>query len=877
MSVQRDIDNELRFHLEARVAELMEQGISRENAHAQALAEFGDVRETRHRLREIDQRVARRRNRAEMIAALVQDVRYAARSLRRSPILSLTIVLTLALGVGVNAAMFSLLDVIYLRPPAALANPDGLRRVWVERQFTDGPQFWPGFDYMVYQRIARSVEGRADALLYSAGVAKLGVGENATRVQRVGTTANYFGLLGLTPQRGRFYTPEEAEPANQSPIVVISDAFWTSHFDRDADVIGKALPLGTQTLTVIGVAPVGFRGVDLDAADLWMPIGTAINSTKPWWQNPAANGFQVLLRLRPGAQDGQIARRITQTLREMPPSVRYDSSSVASLGAINRARGPGRVSMEMRVATRLAGVAIVVLLIACANVINLLLARAMSRRREISVRLALGISRARLIRLLVTEGVLLGALAGIAALAAAWYGGAVLRTLLMPDVAWAVDPLHWRVLAFAAGIAITAGVLTGLVPALQASSPKLADGLKSGVRDSSAHRTRLRTTLVVAQAALSVMLLVGAVLFIRSLGNVKAHDVGYDVQHLAFISVGFDTRDSVRDARLPMRLRALVPEIARIAGVRAVALTSMRPKWGFAFENYYPDADTVRHKKPAGIWTAVTPNYFAVTGNQFLRGTTFSEGTSGQLSVVINQAFADALWPGEDPIGRCVRFGRADNSCATIVGVVGTAIESRLDETATPQFYVSIDNPPLHAWDATAIVVNADEAQVPFVQSAARDILRREFPGGTPSVPSMSELMAPDYRPWLLGAKLFTLFGVLALIVASIGVYSSVSYAVTQRTHEFGVRMALGARAGDVVRQILREGLRTMAIGIVVGAILTLAAGGLLRALLYGVAPNDPLSIGAVALLLLGVSVVATLRPAWRASRLDPVDALRVE
>ncbi len=577
---------------------------------------------------------------------------------------------------------------------------------------------------------------------------------------------------------------------------------------------------------------------------------------------------------------GELTQRVTQALRQPNAGgFRIDSTAVAEFGAINVARGPGKVSTEMQVATRLAGVAIIVLLIACANIVNLLLARAVSRRREIAVRLALGVSRQRLIRLLVTESVLLALVAAAAAVAAAYWGGGLLRALLMPKIEWADSPVDWRVLVFALAAAIVAGTLAGLVPALQASSPDLTASLKASARNDGPQRSHLRNALVTVQAALSVLLLVGAVLFVRSLRNVKEHDFGYAVSQLAFASVDFDTRDSVRDAAFPSRMRALEARVAGLPGVEGASLVQFKPKGGFSTITYFPDVDTVAHHKPIGFLSGVTPSFFEATGTKLLRGRTFSNEANGggPFTTIVNKAMADALWPNQDPIGRCIRFDAPGAPCATVIGVAQTAMLLSIDEVATPRFYVSLDNPPAKLYTGRDLIVRGDARRLPAVMTAIRELLRAEFPGSRPRLSTMSQTMEPEYRPWDLGAKLFTLFGVLALLVASIGVFSTVSYAVSRRTHEFGVRIALGARSADVVRQVLNEGLKTVITGVVVGLLLTLAAGRLVASLLYGIKPSDPASMAIVAGTLIAIASAAALIPAWRAARSDPVSALRAD
>jgi predicted permease len=373
-------------------------------------------------------------------------------------------------------------------------------------------------------------------------------------------------------------------------------------------------------------------------------------------------------------------------------------------------------------------------------------------------------------------------------------------------------------------------------------------------------------------------LLIGAVLFIRSLNNVKSRDVGYSIDRLGFSQVYYDVADSARDATYASHLLSLEARVSNLAGVEAVAFTSMRPKYGMSFTTYYPDADTAAHRKPEGIFTAVSPSFFATTGIKILRGSTFKpSGRGAPFTVIINEAMAKSLWPNESAIGRCIRFDTPTNPCATVIGVVQTAILNSIDEAPSPHLYVPLDNPPVRTWGAATIVVRTAPTRLAAVQNSMRDVMRSAFPGGIPSQTTMAASMKSEYRPWDLGAKLFTLFGVLALAVAAIGVYSSASYAVNQRTHEFGVRIALGARAVDVLRQVLGDGVRTILFGVGVGIVLALASGKLVSSLLYGIAPNDPASLAIVSGTLVVIAIVAAIRPAWRASRADPVSALRAD
>ncbi|HEX6314806.1 MAG TPA: ABC transporter permease, partial [Gemmatimonadaceae bacterium] len=644
-SVRREIDEELRFHFDARISELTARGMSAESARAQALEEFGDVDEVRASLTAIDDRLARQEKRADVLGGLWYDARHAARGIRKSPAVSIAIIVTLALGLGVNAAMFSLLDAILFRPPSGVEDPGGVRRLWSLRTFRSGPQYWSGYDYAAYAAVGTALAGRSGIALYTRpDQYPLGRGDEPPAVSVSMATASFFQVLGVRPVLGRIYGPDEEVPTSSAAVTVISDRFWKREFNRDPDVVGQQVEFKSKRYTVIGVTPPGFSGVDLDETEAWVPPGSdpdfAPKTQANWTTNPNINGFQILMRPMPGTNDAQLEQQATLALRQPGIGYRQDTTTVAKLGSLIYAQGPGKVAAAQQVAERSSLVAILVLVIAFANVVNLLLARAVRRRREIAVRLALGSSSRRLLRLLVSESVLLAVLASIAALAAAWWGGSLLRSLLMPDVQWADDPLHWRVLLLGLGAALLAGIAAGIIPAWQARSPDLTKALKTGTREGGAARARLRGFLVATQAALSVVLLVGAALFVQCLHNVKARDIGLTVDRLAFASVSQGS-DPGRQAEISTRLLAIEERLTSLPGVERVAYTSMRPKWGIQFTTVLGDGVEGRH---SSFYSAVTPGFFAATGTRILRGQDFS-GSRDEQAVLVNRTMADSLWP----------------------------------------------------------------------------------------------------------------------------------------------------------------------------------------------------------------------------------------
>lgn len=890
-SVKSDVDTELQFHFEARIDELVAFGESRTAAHTKASYEFGDLDQTRRALQSIDTRIAQRQSRVERLRGWRDDAAYGIRSLRRTPAVTLTIIVTLALGLGMNAAMFSFLDQVFARAPGGVVRPESFRRLWWVQRFGEAqvPTFWSGFDYPGYRAVTEAVGDRARTTLYlEPQKMRLGGGENPPQGQVVFAGAGYFELLGIRSEVGRLFSPEENRLGADIYVAVVSDAYWHHELGGDSSAIGRRLTVENQPYTIVGITQHDFTGLDLDATDIWLPLGSFTApwiGKEVWWQSPNVNGFQVMLQPKPGISDRQIDDRATLALRtyyEAAPEPwrrPMDSVNVARLGSIIAARGPGEKEQEVRVATRLAGVAAIVLIIACANVINLLLARAVGRRREIAVRLALGISRSRLVRLLVVESVMLALVAAAAAMLAAQWGGSLLRSLLLPDVHWATSAVNWHVAGLAIGLGLVAGIVAGLVPALQASRPDLTVALRGGARDGASPRSRLRSTLVVAQAALSVMLLAGAALFVKSLQNVHDLNIGFAADQLVFGSVSFDVRDSLRDQQIKPTIENIARRLRSMGGVERVALAGMEPMYGLAFVDWFTDKRFPKGKTPTTTFSAVSPEYFAATGLRVIRGSGFPNvpGAAMPRVMVINDAMAKAIWPGENPVGRCMRFEKEDAPCYTITGVVETARRDQLIEDPKAQFYLPIDNMPFRGWAEPTLIVRAAPDHISQIEGEIRREIKRAWPAAIPKVTRMADALERQYRPWRLGATLFTTFGLLALIIAAVGIFSTVSYGVSQRTHEFGVRVALGARTSDVVGLVIGGGLRTVAVGVVIGIGLALAGGRLIESLLYGIKPSSPAVIVIVAAILLGVSAIAAFAPAWRAARVDPVNALRAD
>lgn len=746
---------------------------------------------------------------------LRQDTNYAWRSVRRTPGTTAMIIVTLALGIGVNAAVFSVLDQLYFRNPSGIQDPAGLRRIWIRHARTSGSNFYSrALAYPQYRVVAEQWGGPGRvAVMTLRSDFKLGGTRAGVSTDVLFTSANYFTLLGVHPARGRFYTDAEAQPGTVTNQVVVSYRYWKANLGGDTAIVGKRIRLDTGEWEVIGVAPEGFDGVDLRYNDVWAPLGSLPGagggtgapgaSQQTIWDSPWYVGFWTFARMSDDQNLADFGRRVTAAMREANKQLygaQADTLTAVTTGGIIESRGPATARQEEVIATRLQGVALIVLIIACANVVNLLLARAVGRKREIAVRLALGIARSRLVRLITIEAVVLALLAAAAALIAAWWGGSLLRSQLMANIKFVQPALHAHVVWATIAVALGCGFLAGVIPALQYSRPQLTADLKDGGRSGGRRRSRLRDGLVVAQAALSVMLLVGSALFVRTLQNVEGIDIGFDTGRVIFANVAYDPGTA---PPLPVRVQQIAEIEKRLegrAGIEVVGRAALTPMGGFSVWTFYWGSDSsgsLTRAPPVGY--AVGPKFFAASGIRLLSGRTFDEGAAAEGQVIVNEAFAKMLWPEGDALGQCIRFSKPDAACSSVIGIVSTASRDDVIEQPQPQYYLPIGTKLTSGSGGTFLVVRAKVGAVTAASREVTAMLKEALPTGYPVIRTMAEIVEPRYRPWRLGAKLFTGVGLLALTVALVGIYSTVAYGVGQRQHEFGVRVALGARVGDVL------------------------------------------------------------------------------
>jgi predicted permease len=804
-----------------------------------------------------------------------QDLRYALRQLARNPGFTLVAVLTLGLGIGANSTMFGVLDALFLSPPPGVAEPDRIARIYIVRdegmvQTPDGGVgSYPDHSDLSGTQVFAAVAGQ-----FSSREMSFGRGESAEKITGAVVTGGYFATLGSRPALGRFIGPaDDTVPA--APVAVVSHAFWQNRFQGSANAIGEEIFLEGNVYTVIGVAPEYFHGIDNEAIDIWLP--TAMVQGEEFLTNRLHIGLGLFGRLRPGVPIERAQEEAASVLRNAAEAsgLEIDPTPGVILAPGNEALGPKR-SEAATTALWLGLVAGGVLLIACANVANLLLARATRRRREIGVRLALGASRTRLLRQLLTESVVLALLGGAAAVLLTVWSAGLIRLFPLPPIASLIDG---RMLAFTFAVSLLTGILAGLVPALQAGIVDLVPALKDGASSEGPSRSRLRGALTITQMALSLVLLIGAGLLVRSVIVAQSVDSGIDIDRLLYVSVDLGDAGYEGPAQEAFLARA-VERLRGMPGITGVDFAQFAPvvsgpAYGMGFE--IPGIESSPQFEGGGPWVNfVGPEFFRTVGSAMLRGRAFTEadGEGSPPVVIVNERMADLYWPAGDALGGCMEIG---DECVEVVGVSGN-IKHRLLEDAIPKFYIPAAQQDGRAsWSNRTIILRTSSepsAMIGNVQSAVHG-LAPDLP--YVSVLPVTELLGPDLRPFRIGATLFSLFGALALALAAIGLYGVVSFSVAQQTREIGVRIALGAEGGDVLRLVVSRAMALTLIGVVIGLTGAVAVTRYMESLLYGVETLDTATFLAVPLLLIGIALLASYLPARRATRVDPMVALRAE
>ena len=882
--VEQETDDEIASHLAQRAERLVAQGWSPAAAEREALRRFGPYAEGRAQMIDAARRRENRLTLLERFDTLREDIRYTLRQMRHAPMFTAAIIASFALGIGANATMFGIIDELLLRPPAHVVAPNRLYRVGEMIHF--GPdEFWStGFSYPAYKDYRDHVAD-LDIVATATGTQSvdIGRGADAQQVQGMLVSASYFPLTGAHPAIGRFFVPAEDREPQGAPVIVIGYSFWQRAFGGESRALGSKLQIGPRWYTIIGVAPRGFSGVDKRPVDVFVPITAAQGlrfAGDNWSSSRGSYWLSVYARVRPGVAIAAAEAQATAIRRRMPredDGTAADTTLRVSLRSILSSSDDAGAA---RVPKLLVGVSVLVLLIACANVASLLIARALRRRREIAVRLALGVGRARLITQLLVEAVILAVLGGVGALAVVRWGGAIVRRTLLGVYAdnASVDA---HVLAYTAAITVITGLLAGVVPAVGASATDLSRTLYESGRAGSPRHSRLRSALLVVQTAVAAILLIGTGLFVRSLRNVNGIPLGMDparvlVATMNLRGAGFATTDR------QSLFESMVQRVARIPGVADAALGAVLPfSSSYAVLLEIPGVDSIPFVKDGGPYVnAVTPEYFRTLGTRILRGRGFTamDAASHARVMVVSEAMARIVWRGRDPIGQCVKFDSDSLPCTTIVGIAeNTKRNGVVDDNEVLQYYVQLQHAPATMGDRIMFVRPVDGHPDHWIEP-----VRRALQTAAPNLPfadvrPMQMLYSWQLRPWRLGATMFATFGVLALVLFAVGLYSVIAYAVAQRTHELGVRIAIGATAPRIAGMIVRQALTLALGGLAVGIAVALVAAQFVKPLLYRTSPQDPLTFVIVVGLLMLVSVVASFVPARRAASVDPTVALRDE
>lgn len=845
-------------------------------------------------------------NAAGILEILRDDVCAAGRGLRRRPIFSAMIIVTIALGVGATSTMFGILDRLLLRAPPHITHADRVFLLSVRR--TGAPWTQTSQPYVVRTVLERGVPDFAQVAVATPTAVvhrqyfPAGRGVTASRVAGALVSANYFALLGVHPALGRFFQRDEDTDTGTPNTAVLGYAYWRQQYAGSRDVIGRTIEVGRSAYTIVGVAPEGFTGTELRDVDVWLPIGAAgalrFGNNPRWATDPSSQWLLVLARVRPGIAPAHAAAEATAAYRAWLRTTILDPSTerLAAVDSQNVVLGsivPGRSlwtwagsgsGNDARISELLGGVALVVLLIACANVANLLLVRALGRRREIAVRIALGVSRRRLVSQLVVEGVVLALIGTAGALAVAQAASPALRRWLIGEGAWSGTAIGGRMLAITAGVGLLTGIITSLAPALQAIRSDAATSLKAGARDGTVQRSRMRTALLVTQAALAIVLLSGAGFFLRSLRNAAALDLGVDRDHVLIAQLDQNVL-GMQGADLHQLFDELAASARTVPGIDRAAVSIGLPfglSWGTAVSAPGRELPT-SGRSP--VQYAVSAPYFDALGIRTLRGRAFDAGdraTSAPVAI-INETMARLDWPDRNPIGECVRIEDTAAPCATIVGVVSNTNRQDLIEAPVAQIYRPLDQVP--ARESRSVLSSFGYTLVAHSRGNAVALvepLRRALQSTRPSMPyvnvtALDDVIGQQTRTWATGARVFTAVGALALLLAGVGLFSVIAFAIGQRMHEFGVRTALGARRVDLLWHTMARGVAPAAAGILVGVLLTLAGGRFLTSLLFQESPFDPVALGVASAIMLACAVAASLVPAVRAAHVDPTIALRAD
>jgi predicted permease len=859
--VGEELEEELQFHLDARTRDNLNAGMNAEAARHDATVRFGNAALAKERAHEV--------NIAMSIESIGRDLRYGFRSLWESPGFTVVAILTLALGFGANIAVFTVVNGVLLRP---LPFPDPGRLFLISYQSKQGMfENSPGLydkDYLEYQRHVQAFEQIATFNEDSATLT--GAGE-AARQSTAMVTASFFPVLQVNAAMGRTFLPEE-ERHGSNRVVVLSDKIWRGRFGADANILGKAITLDGAAYSVIGVMPAGLAFPH--EAALWLPLEVGGDPGNTYTR-------AVIGRLRPLVSRQQAQAELEAFAKHLPPGPGASPESMVAEILPMKDLLVGKIRKSLLIFMGAVGF---VLLIACANVANLLLMRGTSRQREIAVRSALGASRWRVIRQLLTESTLLSLGGAAAGILLAILGVPALLALAPAAGVPRIEEIHLdgSVLAFTLLLGGFTGILFGLVPAFQSTGLKVRNSLGQSGPTLTARRARLRSILVISEIALALVLLTGAGLMLKSFLLMRSVDPGFRTENILTMTVDLPDASYPTAAAIRAFHAGVLAKLSNLPGVAAAGAVNFMPLQPFLVQgDFHLEGGRKLPRDYIVAKPAVSPDYFRVMGIRFLKGRGFTDedNSSGPGVAIVSQSVARTLWPGEDPIGK--RLTMEDEprpqDWLTIVGIVDDVRQQSLADQPLPAIYQPYQQVTRSFFLSHMSFVVRGAANPQSIAAGLRDVLHDVDKNQPVSIAALTDLADADTAEKWFQARLISTFSLLALLLAAIGIYGVLAYAVTERTREIGIRMALGAKKGDITRMLLKRTLVLVLAGVALGGCGALVLTRVLAKFLFEVKPNDPATFLSVASILAVTGIIAGLLPAQRATKVDPVVALRWE
>jgi predicted permease len=865
--IEQELDEEMRFHIQMSTQENIRRGMTPEDARRTAARRFGNMGRIKEAAREI--------RGGGMLETLLQDLRYTIRMMFKTPGFTFIVVITMALCIGANTAIFSVVDAVLLRP-LPFEKPERLIMLWGKNAELNANKIPISYlNFIDYKKHAQAFEHVAAYDMLEAVLTSADGEPESFRGARV--SADLFPLLGVEPTLGRVFSGEE-DHQGSAPVVVLSYSLWQRRFASDPRIVGRQIMLGERSTTVVGVMPAGFKfPVEEEKSEYWIPLASDSGSAQ-LLSNRRGKFLMVIARLKPDVRLEQAKAEVELIANQL--EAQYPEANTgwrASLAPLQEEIvGPIRPALLI-----LLGAVALVLLIACANVANLLLAKTTARGKEITIRLALGASRARIIRQLLTESLLLSLVGGsLGLLLAKWLVGVIIATgpATLPRLADVnLNPL---VLGFTLAISVLTGIVFGLAPAIQASKTDLNESLKEGGRGSreGSRHNRLRGLLVVSEVALSLMLLIGAGLLIKSFVSLFQTEPGYDTEGVLTTRLSLSKTKYPEPNQQAAAYQQVLSRIGTLPEVEAVGVASLLPLGGkdsynvFRIEGRPPFA---RGQEPLVRYQVISSNYFRAIGIPLRQGRVFTErdAKDSPQVLIVNQEFSRRYLEGEDPLGKRLQIG--DEPPREIVGVVGDVRHRGLDDDTQPEFYVSYLQSPRRNFHLVVRTASPDPAKLAAavhrsIREVDKDLLIQE-------ITEMNALLARSVAPRRFQMFLLGSFALIALVLASVGIYGVMAYAVTQRMHEIGLRIALGAQRGSVLRLVVGSGMALALVGIGIGIAGAFAVTRVMKSLLYGVSASDPVVFAGASVLLALTALASCYLPARRATEIDPMIALRNE